>query len=243
MIQRKATILADYNFTSTAKVDNLYQFVNCQGVGGRELARDIRAGVIPIRHTRVVIALGNDAQLDRFTNIPASVTGVINALIERIGCVRLQVVIIGLLPRRMIDEEQVQVLKEQNVALYKVVRSLVRRRRYPVEFLPAYKWFLKRVKNPDSTIEIEPDSIYYEKNSDQLNYNGQVHLHLLLAGHLKLKKVTYKWEGMPLLVRKDKKKVVLERRAEDVDEHQSVMQGKVPLQLRKGHGNRRVRDR
>ena len=136
--RKKASILADYSFYSTSKVNSLYQFIDCTDVNGRDLARDIRAGVIPINHSKVVIALGNVAQLDKYTNVAVVVSGVVNALVERYGSINLEMVVLGILPRLYITQEQVEILKDQNRALFKVVRSLVRRKKLPIRYIPAY---------------------------------------------------------------------------------------------------------
>ena len=38
------------------------------------------------------------------------------------------------------------ILKQQNWSLNKVVHSLIRKKDYPLESLPVYKWFLEMVK-------------------------------------------------------------------------------------------------
>ena len=96
-----------------------------------------------MEHKLVVIALGNTAVLNQYTNVATTVSGVINALIERFGCLNVEITVLGILPRPTADSMQVGILKQQNESLYKVVRNLIRRRKYPVKFLPAYKWFLK----------------------------------------------------------------------------------------------------
>ena len=84
--QRKLTILADYNFCMTTKIDDSFQFIDCEGVNGRQLAKDIHVGIVPIHHDLVCIALGNSAKIDQYTNVVSTVTAVINALVERFGC-------------------------------------------------------------------------------------------------------------------------------------------------------------
>ena len=242
--RRMATILADYNFSSTARVDNLFHFVDCIDVHGRELARDVRAGVIPIQHRNVVIALGNGAKLDKYTSVARTVVAVINALVERYGCVGLQLVVLAILPRPMATLEETELLKEQNRSLFKVTRSLIRKKQYPIKYVPAYKWFLKRVENPSGEVNVQPDLIYFEEANNAINHDGQVHMHLLLAQMLKLKKISYEWSGMPLIRVKEVQSVSVKR-----SEGQSSGRGKgrkrefgdwkETRQLRKGHGNRR----
>ena len=41
LARRRATILADYNFCTTSKVDSLYQFVDCADVGAKELCTEM----------------------------------------------------------------------------------------------------------------------------------------------------------------------------------------------------------
>ena len=92
--------------------------------------------------------------------------------------------------------------KNQNRSLFKSARVLVRKKSYPVIYLPAYKWLLKRVQNLDDSMDTEVDLIYFENGTDQLNAQGLVHLHLLLAGELQLCRINYKWEGMPVVDRR-----------------------------------------
>ena len=230
--QRRATIFADYNFFSTSRVDSLLQFVDCIGVGGRQLVKDIRSTVIPIEHSRVIIALGNTAQLDGYTDVTASMVAVVNAVMERYGAVNVQLYVLSLLPRPRADVEKMNVIKQQNTSLFKVVRSMIRCKQLPIQYVTTPKWFLKRVKHPNGDIQIEVDTIYYEDHEDVLNRNGQVHLHLLLAKLLNLKKICYEWDGMPLVIAKEVREV---RRKGDRKPEQSKK--KDVRQLKKGHGN------
>ena len=50
-VRCKVTILADYSFSTMAKVDNLYQFVDCCDVDVKSLAQDIRAGILEIKYS------------------------------------------------------------------------------------------------------------------------------------------------------------------------------------------------
>ena len=192
-------------------MDDLFQFVDCTGVDGFSLAKDIRSGVVEIKYGRVAIALGNAARLDHFSNVSTCVTAVINALIERYGCINVKIRVMGLLPRPLAQVEEVECIKSQNKALFKAVRALVRRRNYPVQFVAAHKWFLKRVKNPeDDSTEVAVDCIYYEEGSNHLSESGLVHFHLLLAQELQLRRIKYEWKGMPVVVKKQKKRKVME---------------------------------
>ena len=131
------------------------------------------------------------------------------------------------------------------MGIFKVIRNMIRKKKYPIQYIPAYKWFLKRVKHPeDGTVTTEPDLIYYDVKSHQLNKHGQVHLHLLLAKELSLKRIEYSWKGMPMVVKKGVRKV-----KEKEMEHQKVGKDRegrrgitkerscVPMQLRRGHRN------
>ena len=149
-----------------------------------------------MEHGGVVIALGNAAPLNQFSNISAVVTLVINALVERFGCTALQIWVLGLLPHPLDDAHQVELLKGQNKSLFLSVRALVHKRGYPLQFIPAYKWLLKWVKHPDGTFEVQVDGIYYVEGTNDLNESGQAHLHLLLARELQLRTIKYKWQGM-----------------------------------------------
>ena len=72
-----------------------------------------------------MVALGNTATLDGFTNVVVGVNAVIQAIIDRFGCLNVEIMVLGLLPRLQLKVEQLQVLKDQNQALFKVVRNLV----------------------------------------------------------------------------------------------------------------------
>ena len=130
------------------------------------------------------------------------VTGIINALIDRFGCVDRSVVVMGLMPRLTSDHAQVEVLKVQNKGLFKVVRSLIRKKQYPLKFIPVHKWFMKRMKNPDGSYDMEVDKFYFELGTDVLNNHGLSHLHLLLASELNLRRIDYQWKGIPMVVKK-----------------------------------------
>ena len=193
------TILANYKFYSTAKVDDCFQFVNCGTVGAFDVARDIHAGVIPIENRKVIIALGNSAILDGYTNVSTVATAIINALVEHFGCVGLEVYVLGLLPQLLADPDQVALLQRTNKSLFRSVRALIRRKGFPLKFLPAYKWLLKWVKTPHGTFT-EVDGIYYIDGSNDLNEHGLAHLHLLLAHECQLRRIKYQWKGMPEVV-------------------------------------------
>ena len=197
--RRRATILADYSFLSTATVDSSFQFVDCSDASGFAMAKDIRVGVIPIENSRVIIALGNAAHLDQFSNVASSATAVVNALIERFGCVGCRIWVLGLLPRPMADCSITERVKNQNKSLFRSVRALIRRKQYPVTFVPLHKWLLKRVKHPDGSMETAMDTMYYEPKTDTLNEHGLAHLHLLLAAELQLRRIHYWWSGMQVV--------------------------------------------
>ena len=155
------------------------------------------------------MALGNSATLDRFTNVVGGVSMVMRAVLDRFGGLNVKITVMGVLPRIGLDLEQVKILKDQNACLAKMVCNLVRRRQMPVEFLPAYKWLLKRIRDmSDGSMEIEPDMMYFQSDGS-ISFDGHVHLHLLLAKHLQLKSISYEWLGMPVLDKKHKHKVKL----------------------------------
>ena len=228
--RRRVTILADYRFLSSAVVDDSFQFIDCEGVNRFGLAKDIRSGVVCIENTRIIIALGNDAKLDQFSNVSSVVVAVINAIFDRYGCVGREVWVAGILPKPLADVQEAENLKIQNKSLFKSVRALVHRKQYPLKFITAYKWLLKRVKNPDGTVDTEPDLIYYEQASNWLNAQGLAHLHLLLAQKLNLRRIKYCWEGMPMVSRRVRKRRV----GIPQEEGKEVVSLR---QLRKGHGN------
>ena len=196
----KATILYDYNASISSPADDCFQFIDCSDVNGMQLAKDVRAGVIQLKWKNIVIALGNNAGLDQYTNVTTTVNMLINAIIERKGCVNVQIWILSLIPRIGIDDQQVGVLQMQNRNLFKAVRALVRRKNYPVKYITAHKWFLKREQHEDGTLHVVPDLIYYYRDFQlNLNEQGLAHLHLLIAKQLKLCRIDYSWEGMPLV--------------------------------------------
>ena len=49
---------------------------------GRKFSRDIRSGVVPGHHKKVVIVLGNTAHLGHYTNVTQVVSGVVNGLVD-----------------------------------------------------------------------------------------------------------------------------------------------------------------
>ena len=95
---KKATMFADFDFTTNTQIDSFFQFINCSEASPEALARDVRSGVIPIHYSRVVIAVGNTAPMDRFTNVCKPINLLINALEERMGCFRLKMWVMGILP-------------------------------------------------------------------------------------------------------------------------------------------------
>ena len=156
---------------------------------------------------------------------------IVGALVDRYGSINLDISVLSLLPQPTANMEEKEVLKNQNRSLSRAIRGMVHKRRYPVQLVTAHKWFLKRVKNPDESIDIEEDGIFFEEGSDAINQNGQIHLHLLLARVLQLRKISYEWSGMPVVNRKIQSKFSLLGKGKG-----SVVE--VPHQMRKGHGNR-----
>ena len=143
---KKATMFADFDFTTTTQIDSFFQFIDCSEPSPDALARDVRSGVIPIHYSRVVIAIGNTAPMDRFTNVCKPINLLINALVERMGCFRLKVWVLGLLPRPCQDDSQRQVMIRMNKGIGKSVEALIKRKQFPLKYLPAQKWLLKRVE-------------------------------------------------------------------------------------------------
>ena len=93
------TILSDFNFCTSTKMDDSYHFVDCAGADFKELAKNVRAGVIRVQFSKVIIAVGNQAAVDNFTNVVVPVNQLINAMFDRFGCVRIKIWVMSLLPR------------------------------------------------------------------------------------------------------------------------------------------------
>ena len=149
-------------------------------------------------------------------------------------CSKIDFKLLQQLPRPTANLEEKEVLKNQNQSLSRAIRGMVCKQRYPVWLVTAHKWFLKRVKNPDESIDIEEDGIFFEDGSDAINQNGQIHLHLLLAQVLQLQKISYEWSGMPVVNRKIQWKFSSVGKSKGT----VVEKNEVPHQMRKGHGNR-----
>ena len=179
-ITRRATLLCDFNICTSTPSDDFYNFVDCKDADISNVARDLRAGIIKMEN-RVIIALGNSGTLNNFTNLCTPVNKLITSIIERKGCPKVRVFVMGILPRLRLQPDEEQILKKQNKALGKSVSALIRRRQYPVQFVPAYKWLLKRVIWEDQREELVPDNIYYVQEEGVLSPDGLNHLYLLLA--------------------------------------------------------------
>ena len=106
-------------------------------MSGWESARDKRAGVVEIQHSKIVVALGNSAQLDKFTSVANTVLAVLNALVVHFGVLSLEILVLGILLRPLDDAKKIEILKEQNNLLFKIVCSLIRKRKYPITYVPA----------------------------------------------------------------------------------------------------------
>ena len=206
MTRHKATILCDFNFSTSTIIDDSFQFVDCTDVDFEQLARDVRAGVLDIQHSKVVIAIGNQAAMDNFTNVVSVTTMLVNALVDRLGCINVQIWVLSVIPRPDAAPEVVNIIRKQNKGLFKSVRALVRRCKYPVEFITAHKWFLKRVQYPDGDIQVEVDKMYYVRGTQHLNKQGLEHLYLLVAKQVRLWNVQYEWQEMPLVLKRMVKK-------------------------------------
>ena len=140
-------------------MDDCFQFVDCQGVDFDEVAKDIRSGVIKVKYSCIVIAIGNMASLDNFTNVVVPAMALVNAIIDRYGCMKVKIWVTNLIPHPDADAPMLQVMRKQNGGLMKSVNALVRRKKYPVNHITSHKWFLKRVKNEDGTLETEVDQM------------------------------------------------------------------------------------
>ena len=63
----------------------------------------------------------------------------------------------------------------------------------------SHKWFLKRVKHEDQSMEVQVDGMYYQRGTIHLSQHGLEHFYLLLAQELELWEVEYKWKEIPLV--------------------------------------------
>ena len=188
------------------KVDDSFQFVDCADVDFEHLARDIRAGIIEIKYKKIVIALGNTANFDNYTNVVVPVNAFINALIDRYGCLNVEIWIANIIPRPDATSQEVTMIMKQNKGLWKAVRALVRRRKYPVTHIGSHKWFMKRVRQEDGMFQVCVDRIYCCQGTIHLNQQGLQHLCLLLAKELQLWDVKYQWSEMPIVMGHPNKK-------------------------------------
>ena len=205
-----ATILSDFNFSTCTTIDDIFQFIDCESVDFDELAKDIRSGVIEIQHDRILIALGNQAAMDNFTHVVAPIMALINAIIDRYGCMRVKIWVANILPRPGADMNVVKIMIKQNTAIKKAIAGMVRRKKYPVQHIISHKWFLKRVKNDDGTLDLEVDGMYFVKGTIHLNKHGLEHLYLLLAKQMQLWNVQYEWDSVPIVIRRKSKRKVLQ---------------------------------
>ena len=129
--RKQATVLCDYNFTTSTQVDENFQFVDCTDVDFEELARNIRAGILEVEHEYVVIMIGNQACIDNFTNVVHPVTLLINAIFDRFGCVNKHVWVTSLLPRPSVSIEIVDKIRKINKSIVRSVRTIEKHKRYP----------------------------------------------------------------------------------------------------------------
>ena len=110
-------------------------------------------------------------------------------------------------------------MQKLNKSLVKVVRALVQRKKYPLYFVTAHKWFLKRVKyEAEEDIKVEVDNMFYVPGTVHLNQHGLEHLYLLLAKELGLWNVRYNWLEIPLVI---KRKLKGRRVLQDLDLNKS----------------------
>ena len=106
-------------------MDDLFQFVDCREVDFDDLARDIRSGVIEIKYPKIVISIGNQAAMDNCTNLVVPTNAIINALVERFGCLNIRIWVANVILRPDASPSVVQVIRKQNKGLWKAVRALV----------------------------------------------------------------------------------------------------------------------
>ena len=213
--RQPATILCDYNFAMTTAVDDSFQFIDCFQVEFDKLAREIRNGVIEIEHKKVIVAIGNQAALDNFTNVVNPVNLIINALIDRYGCLQVEIWVLSLLPCPGVPQGVTEILQKQNKSIGKAIAALIQRRRFPVQFVPSHKCFLKRVQNGDGKLQVEVDNMYYYQGTIHLNQHGLEHFYLLLVQELQLWDVKYEWTEMPIVVKRGLKRKVLQQLQSD----------------------------
>ena len=79
---------------------------------------------------------------------------------------------------------------------------------------------------------MEPDLIYFEDCSNMISKSGQVHLYFLIVSW-ELKRISYKWDRMPLLQVKEITSVQLKEKEYFMEKCKEKV-----LQLRRLHGNR-----
>ena len=108
------TILCDFNFTTTTSIDDFFQFIDCMDVEFDGLARDIRASVIELQYNKIIIVIGNVAVMDNFTNVVHPVLSLINAIIDRRGCLHIRIWVMNVLPRPGVDPDVTAVIHKQN---------------------------------------------------------------------------------------------------------------------------------
>ena len=238
--KKKATILFDYNASTCTAADDMFDFIDCSEANPKDVARDLRSGIT--ENTDVIIAIGNSMVLDNYTNLSGPPLLLAKAIIQRYGCTGVRIYITAMLPRLGLDVFQEQVLKKQNKSLSRAIRAVVRREKFPINFIPAHTWLLKRVEMLDGSMEIRPDLAYYDQDTGNLSGEGLSHLHLLLGGRLNLRKIEYRWEGMPVVKQKNKKRKVLGVLSEEKEAQNTS--GAVPMRpkvksvvkvVKKGH--------
>ena len=81
---------------------------------------------------------------------------------------------------------------------------------------------IKKGEKPKGEVTTEVDEMYYASGSNSLNQQGWAHLHLLLADELKLRRIKYKWEGMPLVERKEGSRVVVKPSSSVIETRKDV---------------------
>ena len=140
----------------------------------------------------------------------APVIALINAVIDRYGCMKIHIWVANLLPRPGASPDMLRIMMKQNKSVKRAIAALVRKKKYPIDHITSHKWFLKRVKNPDGSLDVEVDNMYFVSGTMHLNKHGLEHFYLLLARVMKLWEVNYEWSGMPVVVHRNSRRRVLQ---------------------------------
>ena len=104
---------------------------------------------------------------------------------------------------------------KMNKGISKSVIALVRKKNFPVQYLAAQKWLLKRVEHEGGLQHMVPNTSLFQYGSNHLNDVGLKHLYLLMAKAMQLREIHYEWEGPPVVYEKVGHQVLL-----GLDRHQ-----------------------